>query len=105
MSDFKPEDIVLVYTDTPTFEDGTVAQIIDRDPNDDSYSIVELKDIAKAKGNVIKLYDMAKWVKPENMTKLSFVKPDKFSVLGFCIGITLGSTIGIGLLYLLLGFL
>ncbi len=70
---FNVEDVVLVYKNTPTFKDGAICQVIDRDPNDDSYSVADLRDIGKADRDIgIILNRYAKWVKPENMKKLYF---------------------------------
>jgi hypothetical protein len=86
MKKFNVEDVVLVYKDTPTFKDGTVGQIIDRDPHDNSYAVADLRDIGKADRDIGTILNRhAKWVKPENMTKLNFEKPKKnwfFRILG-----------------------
>jgi hypothetical protein len=79
MSNFNVEDIVIVYTGTPTFIDGSVGQIIDRDPNDNSYLVADLRHVGKANmdiGVIMKHY--GKWVKPENMKKISLDKPKVF---------------------------
>ena len=92
MIKFEVEDVVLVYKDTPTFKDGTIAQVIDRDPEDNSYAVADLRDIGKANKDLgIILTHYVKWVKPENMYKLSFDRPETSSrAIGFVIGIVLG---------------
>ena len=76
MSQFKTEDVVLVYEGTPTFEDGMVGQIIDRDPNDDYYAVADLRDIGKADRDIgVILERHVKWIHPENMVKLEFDRP------------------------------
>ena len=94
---FNVEDVVLIYKDTPTFKDGTVGQIIDRDPNDDSYAVADLRDIGKADRDIsIILNRYVKWVKPEHMVKLSFDKPEPqtdlklWLVVGFVTACVLG---------------
>lgn len=73
---FSVEDVVLVYKDTPTFKDGTVGQIIDRDPHDDSYAVADLRDIGKADRDISTILNRhVKWVKPENMVALTFDRP------------------------------
>lgn len=97
MTKFNVEDVVVIYKDTPTFNEGTVAQIIDRDPNDNSYAVADLRDVGKADRDIgIILNRYVKWVKPENMQKLNFNKP-KFDYLrlGFLI-IMLAGAGGIG---------
>lgn len=85
MKEFNVEDVVLIYKNTPTFTDGTIAQVIDRDPNDNSYAVADLRDIGKADKDIgIILNRYAKWVKPDDMVKLSFDKPkpeSKFKVV------------------------
>jgi hypothetical protein len=76
MKKFNVEDVVLIYKDTPTFLDGAVAQIIDRDPNDGSYAVADLRDIGKADRDInIILNRYSKWVSPEHMVKLTFDLP------------------------------
>jgi hypothetical protein len=79
MSKYKVEDVVLVYEQTPTFEHGAVCQVIDKDANAEEYLVADLRDVGKADRdiNVILQY-YAKWVKPENMRKLSFEREQSF---------------------------
>ncbi len=82
MSDYKTQDVVLVYKGTPTFEDGMVGQVIDKDPNDGSYLVADLRDIGKADRDIgIILERYGKWVKPEHMRKLEFEKESFWSRL------------------------
>lgn len=84
MNDFNVEDVVLVYKDTPTFEDGAICQVIDRDPNDNSYAIADLRDIGKADRDIsVILNRYVKWVSPENMIKLEFDKPKDTRILRY----------------------
>ena len=74
---FQVEDVVLVYKKTPTFEEGAVCQIIDKDPNDNSYAVADLRDIGKADRDIDTiLRRYVKWVNPENMSRLTFDKPE-----------------------------
>lgn len=99
MSNLKPEDVVLVYKDTPTFEDGMIGQIIDKDPNDGSYLVADLRDIGKADRDIgVILERYGKWVKPEHMCKLEFEKQSSFSVLPYIIGSILGGGLVLGIL-------
>lgn len=76
MDEYKVADIVLIYRGTPTFEEGNVGQIIDRDPDNNDYLVAPLRDIGKVDGDINKILQRyGKWVKPENMTKLEFDKP------------------------------
>ncbi len=85
---FKTEDVVLVYKNTPTFEEGTVAQIIDKDVNEDEYLVADLRDVGKADRDIGALLQYhAKWVKAENMRVVKFSKPAKYEytlMLLFC---------------------
>ena len=84
MSKFNIEDVVLLYKGTPTFEDGAVCQIIDRDPNDESYIVADLRDIGKADRDVnVILRRHTKWVKSEHMQKLEFDKLEEDDRLHF----------------------
>jgi len=97
------DDIYLVYAETPTFAEGELVKILDYDSNDKSYAVAPLSDVYKFKGNIGRLLEnSAKWVKPDNMTKLSYVKPSKFNSLykvlallgSLASGYALGSFIG-----------
>jgi len=96
MSKFKTEDVVLVYEDTPTFEGGAICQVIDRDPNDNSYAIADLRDIGKADMDIaIILKRHVKWVKPEHMQLLQFKQPKMWDTKGklivlYVLAVTLG---------------
>lgn len=93
MSKLNPEDVVLVYKGTPTFEDGMVGQIIDKDPNDGSYLVADLRDIGKADRDIgVILERYGKWVKPEHMEKLDF-EGKSFSVLPYLISSIIGGSI------------
>ena len=81
MNKFEIEDVVLIYKGAPTFVDGMVGQIIDRDPHDDSYAVADLRDIGKANRDIgVILNNYTKWVSPDYMVKLSF-DPPKLSLL------------------------
>lgn len=102
MNDFNVEDVVLVYKDTPTFKDGAICQVIDRDPNDNSYAVADLRDIGKADRDIaVILKNHVKWVDPSNMVKLEFDKPEDEShffidyILPALIGTIMGVTIPI----------
>lgn len=102
MNDFNVEDVVLVYKETPTFEEGAICQVIDRDPNDNSYAVADLRDIGKADRDIsIILNRYAKWVNPENMVKLEFDKPEDEGhffidyILPALIGAIMGTTVPI----------
>lgn len=95
---YKIEDVVLVYKDTPTFEEGTIAQVIDHDPNDDSYAIADLRDVGRADQDIMKILNLyVKWVKPENMKLLTFNKPKKPSKLAIAAPLLVMLHLGIGL--------
>lgn len=97
MNDFNVEDVVLVYKDTPTFKDGTIAQVIDRDPHDNSYAVADLRDVGRADRDIsIILERYVKWVDPKNMKLLTFDRPKQSNfkknlLLG---GLMVGSLVG-----------
>lgn len=101
MSNFNIEDVVLVYKDTPTFKDGTIAQIIDRDGNEpNEYLVADLRDIGKANRDInVILNRYGKWVKSENMHKLYFDKPKESKFIKRSIITTIILTIGLGILF------
>lgn len=75
MSKYKVSDVVLIYEGNKAFPDGTVAQVIDYDPHDDSYAIADLRDIGIAGGDIGKILNRGlQWAKPEEMRKLTFKK-------------------------------
>lgn len=103
MNNFNVEDVVLVYKDTPTFEDGAVCQIIDRDPNDDSYAVADLRDIGKANKDIgVILNRYAKWVKPENMVKLEFEKvEERHFFIDYILPVLIGILVGFTMPYMI----
>jgi len=75
-TEFKPDDLVLIYKGTDTFFDGALAKILDRDPDDNSFIVADLEAVYSEKGDVKKLLKHhAKWVKQSNMKKVNFEKP------------------------------
>jgi hypothetical protein len=86
MKDFEVEDVVIIYENTPTFEGGTIAQIIDKDPNDNSYAVADLRDIGKADRDInVILQRYVKWVDSQNMDKIDFKKPEYKSKLPYIV--------------------
>lgn len=72
-------DFVLVYKDTPTFKEGCLAQVIDRDPNDNSYAVADLRAVGLERGDIPSiLNNHVKWVKEEHLTSINFNKPKGF---------------------------
>lgn len=104
-TNFDLDDIVLVYEDTPTFEKGAICQIIDRDPNDGSFAVADIRDMAVAQYNLTKILNRySKWVKPEHMIKLEFKKPKSnklVSILPYLLCAAASSLIVVGLMKLL----
>jgi hypothetical protein len=103
MNEFKVEDVVIVYKDTPTFKDGAVAQIIDKDPNDGSYAVADLRDVGKADRDIQKLLTRyVKWVDPTNMSKIEFKKVEVTNKKPFILTLIVITTISLLLsIYLL----
>ena len=70
---YKVEDLLVVYKDTPTFKDGAIVKVIERDPNDGSYSVASLESIFETKGDKIKLTCYhCKWVKEQDVYPITF---------------------------------
>lgn len=64
---------VLVYKGTPTYENGAVCVILDRDPNDNSYAVATLEEVGLCEGSNKKLLQrFAKWVDRSNLDVISF---------------------------------
>ena len=77
MKEFEIEDVVLIYENTPTFEEGAICQVIDRDPNDNSYAVADMRDIGKADRDIdVILRRHVKWVSPTDMIRLTFNRPE-----------------------------
>jgi hypothetical protein len=75
---YKQGDVCIVYKDTPTYSDGGVVQVIDRDPNDGSYSVAHLQEVGKCDMDIIRiLQHHAKWVKEEDLQLIDFTRPMK----------------------------
>jgi hypothetical protein len=82
MEEYKVDDLVLIYEGTPTYEDGTLGKVIDRDISGDwdpepSYFVATLEEVYSAEGDIGKLMGQAKWVSQENITKVVFEKPEE----------------------------
>lgn len=87
---------IRIYKKTPTFIDGDVAKIIDKDPKDNSYLAIPAESLRNVKIDV-HLYDHAKWVSPDNFELINFDRPYKpymkyvvgagMLLLGFIIGL------------------
>ena len=108
MEEYKVDDLVLIYEGTPTYEDGTLAKVIDRDISgewdpDPSYFVVTLEEVYSSGGDILELMGQAKWVSSENLTGVDFEKPEveessflnKYSIhligiLAFTLGFILG---------------
>lgn len=70
---YKPSDLVKVFKNTPTFIDGQICVVLDRDPEDDSLSVAPLEVTALEEYDTIRLLkNHAKWVKKEDVEKISF---------------------------------
>jgi hypothetical protein len=75
---FKQGDVCIVYTDTPTYTDGGVVQVIDRDPNDGSYVVAHLQEVGKCDMDVIRILQYhAKWVKEDDLQLIDLTRPLK----------------------------
>lgn len=75
---YKPQDILVVYKGTPTFQFGALVQVIDYDPHDNSFLVAPLQDVYKYDGDIIKLMEnSSKWIKQENAELVSFNRPSK----------------------------
>lgn len=78
-------DVVIVCRGAETIEDGMVAQVIDRDPIDNSYLLADMRDVGKANCDIPTLLNnpfKLKWVKTEYMKHVDFDKP-KFKFFSF----------------------
>jgi hypothetical protein len=74
---YKAGDIVIVHKKTPTFHEGAVCRVIDRDPlkaSGGGYAVCPLEDYGKYKHDMGRVYDNVKWVAEENMTKIVYEK-------------------------------
>ena len=71
---------VVIYTDTPTFIDGGIGIIIERDPFTLSYGVVLLEDYYVCNGDIMVLLKRhLKWIDPENLEPISLDK--KISII------------------------
>ena len=75
------DDFVLIYSDTPTFKDGALGKIIDRDTHDKSYLVAPLEDVLKCEGDTVKLLEYGKWVEDSNFKVITFDRPNKLKSL------------------------
>lgn len=67
------DTIIIIYENTPTFENGAIAKIVDRDPHDESYAVAELSDIYKENGDITKILERhVKWVKVHDFYPVYF---------------------------------
>lgn len=77
---YNRQDFVIVYSGTPTREEGMLGRILDRDPHDKTYMVVSLEEIYQCGGDEEKLYDSGGlWVSEDNISKIEFGKPSVFS--------------------------
>lgn len=71
------DKIGLVYADTPTFIDGALIKVVDRDAFNGDLYVATLDNVYKHKGEVMELLNGAKTVKPEFIHFFDFKKPKK----------------------------
>lgn len=100
---YKQGDLIIIYKGSPTFGDGILGQVIDRDPMDKSYAVASLESVFKEKGDVPKLLEYhVKWVAEDNINLINFDKPKKDYrnvIIGFC-GVVFGVAIALGSLWI-----
>lgn len=73
---YKVDDTLVVYNDAPTFVDGAIVKVIERDTIDGSYSVARLEDIYDAGGDITKLMERScKWVKEEDVYPVIYKRP------------------------------
>ena len=95
---YESDTLIKVYEGTPTFEEGLLGKIIDRDPNDGSYAVASLEAIVKEDGDVyVLLRNHVKWVKEDDMRPITFDRPSipKKINIGSIIILLLGIVIGL----------
>ena len=91
--------LIKVYVGSPTFIDGELGKIIDRDPNDGSYAVAPLEAILKEEGNIDSLLrNHVKWVKESDIEPITFTRPKK-SYKSYIIGFILGAVVSTTFLY------
>ena len=77
---YKVEDTLIVYNDAPTYIDGDLVKVIERDTIDGSYYVASLADIYDVQGDVSKLMERScKWVKEEDTALVSYKRPTSLS--------------------------
>jgi len=70
------DDTLVVYDDAPTFIGGAIVKVIERDPNDGSYSVASLEDVYDVQGDTTKLIERSsKWVKEHDVYPISYKRP------------------------------
>ena len=75
---YEANTLVQVYKGSPTFIDGEIGKIIDRDPLGGGYAVASLEAVVKEKGDIPKLLtNHVKWVEESNLEPITFEKPKK----------------------------
>ena len=95
---YKPSDLVKIYKDTPTFIDGQICVILDKDPNDGSLSVAPLEVTAMEEYDTMRLLqNHSKWVETDRIEKITFDKPKKSLKLvnALLFGVLVGLAVGL----------
>lgn len=92
---YKTDTLVQVFKGSPTFIDGEIGKIIDRDPLGGGYAFASLEDIYENGDDIL---SHVKWVEEENLAPITFDKPRK-SYKQAIVGLLTGLLLGAGVIY------